>query len=156
MVRMNFRLLLKNEKKLFWVLHIGFWMFWGVFLKYLWTTEIAGSDIPNYFAYVMVITVIAMLISLPLRYLYRWVLGRSLWAQALAFVVGTITAAFAWMKTRSYIFSNHVESKEDMAAWGEKLGEAAEVSATIAFLLSDAASFITGQVLTVDGGSAMN
>ena len=33
-----------------------------------------------------------------------------------------------------------------------RLGEAAEVSATIAFLLSDAASFITGQVLCVDGG----
>jgi len=33
-----------------------------------------------------------------------------------------------------------------------RLGEPAEVSAAIQFLLSDAASFITGQVLYVDGG----
>ena len=33
-----------------------------------------------------------------------------------------------------------------------RLGEPAEVSAAIGFLISDAASFITGQVLCVDGG----
>ena len=33
-----------------------------------------------------------------------------------------------------------------------RLGEAEDISAAIQFLLSDAAGFITGQVLCVDGG----
>jgi 3-oxoacyl-[acyl-carrier protein] reductase len=36
-----------------------------------------------------------------------------------------------------------------------RFGEAEEIAAAVAFLASDEAGFITGQVLSVDGGLAM-
>jgi citronellol/citronellal dehydrogenase len=36
-----------------------------------------------------------------------------------------------------------------------RLGEEAEVSAAVCFLLSDAAAYITGQTLRIDGGSSL-
>ena len=37
-----------------------------------------------------------------------------------------------------------------------RLGEEAEISGSVCFLLSDAASYITGQTLRIDGGSSLN
>ncbi|MFC6979321.1 SDR family oxidoreductase [Microbulbifer taiwanensis] len=36
-----------------------------------------------------------------------------------------------------------------------RLGEEAEISGAVCFLLSDAASYITGQTLRIDGGSSL-
>ena len=45
---MIFDSLIKDHRKLFWALHLGGWAFWGVFVKYLYTTQISGEQIPWY------------------------------------------------------------------------------------------------------------
>lgn len=130
---MKFDALLNNHSKLFWWLHIGGWTFWGVFVKYLYTTEVLNEEIPRYHIYVAIITVIGALISLVLRYLYRWSLTRPFWVQMVAFFGGTSAAAWLWMKSRSYIFMTYVEDDESFSDWTKKLGDAAEIYESVAY-----------------------
>ncbi len=114
-------------------MHLGGWVFWGVFVKYLYTTEVLNEEIPRYHIYVITITVIGLLITLGLRYLYRWTLSRPFWVQALAFLAGTATGAYAWMKCRSYIFMVYIEDDQSFGEWVEKLGSAAEIYESVAY-----------------------
>lgn len=86
----------------------------------------------------------------------------------------TYTAAIEWAKAGvrvnniapGYIASSGMDSYQDeeMQAripkfkeripWG-RMGNEAEISAAVCFLLSDAASYITGATLQVDGGSSL-
>ncbi len=130
---MIFGALLNNHKKLFWWLHLGGWAFWGVFVKYLYTTEVLNEDIPRYHLYVAIITVIGALITLVLRYLYKWVLERPFWAQALAFLAGTAGGAYLWLQSRSYIFRHFVEDDKSFSEWMEQMGDAAEIYESVAY-----------------------
>jgi citronellol/citronellal dehydrogenase len=53
-------------------------------------------------------------------------------------------------------FAKDVIAKLKHSVPAKRLGEEAEVSAAIAFLLSPAAAYISGSCLTVDGGSSRN
>ena len=130
---MNFDALLKNHGKLFWWLHIGGWTFWGVFVKYLYTTEVLNEDIPGYYIYVAIISVIGALITLVLRYVYRFALARPFWVQMLAFFGGTSGAAWLWMRSRSHIFMTYVEDEQSFSDWVEQLGDAAEIYESVAY-----------------------
>lgn len=131
---MIFDRLIKDHRKLFWVLHLGGWTFWGLFVKYGYTTQISGERIPWYFLYVTVITVIAIFITLMLRYFYRWVMGKPFWAQAVAFLGGSAAAAWVWIEARSYIFTTYIEGEEQVTLWLEKMGEAGEIYKSITFM----------------------
>ncbi len=130
---MKFGGILKNHQRLFWWLHLGGWAFWGVFVKYLYTTEVLNENIPHYYVYVAIITVIGAAITLGLRYGYRWSLGRPFWVQVLAFLVGTSAGAWVWLQCRSYIFSSYIQDEEEVSAWIKELGPAAEIYENVAY-----------------------
>jgi signal transduction histidine kinase len=125
--------LLEDRQRLFWWLHIGGWAFWGVIWKYLRTRLLLEETAPDYALYVAVITLVAIVITLGLRFLYRFLWNRQLWVQVVGFVAGSAGAAYLWINARSYIYYGWIEPRKDMDAWLEKMGEAAEIVKSVSY-----------------------
>jgi len=122
----NLKTIINNRPNLFWILHVGGWAAWGLVGKYLYMlVMLDGNVAPNYAAYVALITVIAMIITLPLRYLYRFLWNRAIWIQAIGFLGGTAVVGYIWIKLRGFVFYGWIEKAKDMEAWAEEMGEAA-------------------------------
>lgn len=126
--------LLKNQSRLFWVLHLGGWLAWALVAKYGFTVLTLEKVPPHYFMYVMAISTIGMLLTLALRYLYRAFWGRSLWLQVAGFLVGTVAAGYAWLHARSYLYMSYIESKEEMTEWMKEMGQAAEIYERVSYM----------------------
>jgi two-component sensor histidine kinase len=136
--------IIKNRPNLFWILHVGGWAMWGLVGKFLYTATMQGEYLaPGYAAYVAVITVCGMILSLPLRYLYRLLWSRAIWVQAIGLLGGSALVGYLWIKIRSYIFMGWIENSKDMEAWAEKLGEAAEIYYKMSFVESYVGSITT-------------
>jgi signal transduction histidine kinase len=114
---------------------------WGLIGKYAFTLAVLGEVIPNYLAYVAVITLIAIVITLGLRIVYHYVWTRPIWARILAFVAGSGAAGWLWIKARSYIYTGWIESNKDISDWLERMGDAAELYERVYFLESFVGSF---------------
>jgi signal transduction histidine kinase len=118
--------LAENQQKLFWVLHLGGWLAWGLIGKYAYTLALSEEVDPHYFYYVMIITVVGMVYSLGLRYLYRFMWHRPAWLQAITFGLGGAAAGYAFISTRGFIYTTWFAEAKDKA-WLEKMGDAAEI-----------------------------
>ena len=137
---MKLKTIIKTQPNLFWAFHLSGWILWGIFAKYLLTVAMLEEVAPNYAAYVAVITVIGMLISLPLRYLYRFLWNRAIWIQAIGLLGGSALAGYLWIEVRSYIYMGWIENAKDMEAWYEKLGDAAKIYSKVSFFEGNSSS----------------
>jgi two-component sensor histidine kinase len=131
---MTIKNLTGDQRKLFWVLHLGGWFAWGLFFKYTVTRLTLPETPPRYFLYVMIITVIALLLTLCLRYLFRFLWNRAPWIQAIGFLAGSSAAGYLWLQARRFIFGTWFEKAKDMVAWQDKYGEAAELYEKISYM----------------------
>ncbi len=125
-----------DQKRLFWILQLGGWTAWGLIGKYAYTLAVLGEVIPDYLAYVAVITVIAIVITLVLRLVYRWVWTKPIWLRAVAFAAGSAAAGWVWIKARAYIYSNWIETSKEVTDWLDEKGEFAELYERVYFLES--------------------
>jgi len=123
-----------GRRRYFWVLHLGGWVAWGVFVKYFLTRAMIEELPPWYFLYVMIISMVAMVITLGLRYLYRWLWERPLWLRALAFFGGSAGAGWLFFKSRVFIYMGYFSKSEEMTDYWEKLGDLAELSEKVSYL----------------------
>ena len=140
---MKLEKIIKEQPNLFWLIHLGGWAIWGIVGKYLYTTAILGETVPHYATYVAIITFIAMLITLGLRYLYRFLWDRSVWSQGVAFFGGSAIAGWLWIEIRGYIYYGWFEQAKDMTAWYAEVGEeAARIYEKISFFEVNAAPIV--------------
>ena len=141
---------IKNQSNLFWLFHLGGWALWGIVGKYLYTATMLEDVAPGYAAYVAIISVIGLFISLALRYLYRFLWERAIWIQAIGLLAGSGLTGFLWLKARGYIYYGWIETAKDMEAWYEKLGDAAEIYSKVSFVESN-----TGSIMVMLAWSAL-
>lgn len=142
--------IIKNQPNLFWAFHLGGWILWGIVGKYVYTATMLDELPPHYPFYVAIITAIGMVISLPLRSLYRFLWDRAIWIQAIGLLGGSGLAGYLWLKARSYIYMGWIEKATDMEVWYEKLGDAADIYSQVSFVESQ-----TGSIMIMLSWSAL-
>lgn len=127
---------LKNRPNLFWALHLGGWGLWGT-LRYLYVVTLLDDVVPHYALYMTGITVIAILMTLVLRYVYRFLWNRAIWIQAIGLVGGSALTGYLWYKIRGFIYMGWIAGTKETEAWSEKAGEMAELYWRVSFFESN-------------------
>jgi len=127
------RNLVRDQQHLFWILHLSGWYAYGAG-KFAYTRALLDDSAPGYFVYVMVITSIAVLLSLGLRYFYRRLFGRAIWQQVIGLLIGSAAAGYLWFQSRTFIYSRWFEKSEDTVAWLEKVGDHAEIYMKVSYM----------------------
>ena len=96
--------LLHDKRRLFWVLQLIGWSGWA--MSFYLGVLVWGEPPENYVLYLPVIALLGMLITLPLRWVYRATWDRTLGMRAFAIVGASYCAGVVWILCRSVLFYN--------------------------------------------------
>jgi len=104
-----------EPSNLFWVLHLAGWL--GIsLLTYLSLSLPYDQFEPSYLAHNIAQSVAGMLVSLPLRYLFRWIWQWPLWARAFVVVLVTLLLSALWAVLRLEMFILMTQERADLWA----------------------------------------
>lgn len=96
--------LLQDKRYLFWALQFAGWTAWGVSF---YLGVLFWGKLPNdYLIYLPVVSTIGMVLTLPLRALYRYMWEMSAIRRLVAVVFASYLAGCVWMASRSWVFYN--------------------------------------------------
>lgn len=96
--------LLQNKRYLFWSLQLAGWGSWGI--TFYLGMLVWGKSESLYAIYLPIVSTLGMLITLPLRALYRSVWDRNIAWRAASVLVGSFVAGATWMAGRVLIFQS--------------------------------------------------
>jgi len=119
---------------LFWAAHLGGWLAWGLLFKYMVTVIALPETPPRYLIYVITITLIAILLTAALSFVFSYFMRYPIWLQAVGYLSGTAAAGYLWIYARRFIYGTWFEKAKDMVDWHDRYGAAADVYAKISFM----------------------
>lgn len=106
-----------EPSNLFWVLHLTGWL--GIsLLTYLSLSLPYDQFEPSYLAHNIGQSVVGMVVSLPLRYVFRWSWEWSLWSRALLVVLATSILSIFWTVLRLEMFILMTRERTDL--WADR------------------------------------
>ncbi len=100
-------LLFRDRGRLFWILNIGGWT--GYTLT-AWLGALAHEKPESYFAVIAATAVTGIAVTIPMRYLLRWLWTRSLLMLASVMLFSCYVTALGWRWLQNYLYYDWVKN----------------------------------------------
>ena len=105
---------IEDKRRLFWLLQLGGWGSWAA--TFYLGIVFLGRPPENYTLYLIIISIVGMLITLALRWVYKATWERSFAARGFAVLAASYCGGVVWRLSRSVIFSNFYPAEMAKAA----------------------------------------
>ena len=104
---MNVDQLFRDRRRLFWILNI---VGWTGYTLAAWLGALAHEKPEAYFAVIVATAVTALIITLPMRWIYRRLWSRSPLTLAAGLLVTSYVIAFGWRWLQNYLYYDWVKN----------------------------------------------